>query len=392
MKSLQFAVLAGSGLLLFTACSNLKEAEHATSAAQIPPAAIKAIEAVKARLAPDPHMSICAIGLELERNSLVLTGEVERVEFREDAMLALERAGVKAEDQVRVLPAEELGEKVWGIVCLSVASGRESPDHKAEMGTQMLMGQVVRVWKRLRHWLYVQSPDGYLSWVESGAVALSTRAEADAWERTEQVIVTGFDERVLEGPSLDALPVSDVVMGDRLRLIGAPEGGWLKVELPDRRAGWLAKDAVTNYAAWKASRRATPQNVEKTATMFLGRPYLWGGMSPKGLDCSGFAKLVFLLNGIELPRNASEQAREGRPVNLGDDFADLKKGDLLFFGWPARGERPEWVTHVAIYLGYKRFIQSAQMVKISSLDPGSPIYDAGHARALLAARRILPEQ
>lgn len=392
MKSSQIAALAASGLLmLLTACSTLDGEHRAGTEAQISPATVRAIADVRAKLAPDLHMAICAIGLELENSALVLTGEVERVEFKQEAMQALEQAGVKVEDEVRVLPAEELGQKVWGVVCLSVASGREYPDHKAEMGTQILMGQVVRVWKRLRHWLYVQSPDGYLSWVENGAVALCTRAEADAWQRSEQVMVTTFDERVLEEPSPEALPVSDVVMGDRLKIMERENGSWLKVELPDGRTGWLSKDAATDYTAWKESRRGSPENIEKTAMMFLGRPYLWGGTSPKGFDCSGFAKLVFMLNGIELPRNASEQARQGKPAQLGEDFSHLNKGDLLFFGWPARGERPEWVTHVAIYLGGKQFIQSAQMVKISSLDPGSPIYDAGHARQLLAARRILPE-
>jgi hypothetical protein len=392
VKLSYLATLIGSCLLLLlTACSSFSGTHGLAGSGMIPPAGIRAIEETKTKLAPDPHMAICAIGLDVERSVLVLTGEVERVEFKQEAIDALKRSGVKAEDRVTVLPAEELGEKVWGIVCLSVASGREYPDHKAEMGTQILMGQVVRVWKRQRHWLYVQSPDSYLSWVESGAVALCTRAQVDKWERSEQVIVTAFDERVLEGPSLEALPVSDVVMGDRLKIASAPNGLWLPVELPDGRAGWLSQNAATNYAGWRESRHATPENIEKTATMFLGRPYLWGGTSPKGLDCSGFCKLVFMLNGIELPRNASEQARQGKPVELGEDFSHLKKGDLLFFGWPARGDRPEWISHVAIYLGGKRFIQSAQMVKISSLDPASPIYDAGHARGLLVARRILPD-
>jgi gamma-D-glutamyl-L-lysine dipeptidyl-peptidase len=119
---------------------------------------------------------------------------------------------------------------------------------------------------------------------------------------------------------------------------------------------------------------------------------LWGGNSPKGLDCSGFCKLTFLMNGIELNRNASEQVRQGREVPLDPEFSKLKKGDLLFFGWAGSYEGLEWITHVAIYLGNKLFIQSSEMVRVSSLDPSAPNYDEHHSpRTLLHARRILKE-
>lgn len=108
------------------------------------------------------------------------------------------------------------------------------------------------------------------------------------------------------------------------------------------------------------------------------------------MDCSGFTKLVFFLNGIELNRNASQQALQGRDVPLDADLSYLRKGDLLFFGGDRRG-RSERVSHVAIYLGGKSFIQSSEMVRISSLDPQSPIRDELRIRTLLHARRILPE-
>ena len=387
MKVSFLAASVGAAMLL-AGCQHV--ATQTQGDTQIPSAAVRALETVRENVAPDPHMSIFQVGLEPSHGSLALTGEVERVEFKQQAIQALERAGIKAQDRVEVLPERELGDQIYGIVCLSVANGREQPDHKAEMGTQILMGEVVKIWKSSRHWFYVQSRDGYLSWVESGAIYRCTREQVDAWERAEQAMVTAFDEQVLEAPTPEARPVSDVVMGDRLKLLGGLNGLWLKVELPDGRDGWLWERAATNYAGWKKSRQATSENIEKTAFMFLGRPYLWGGTSPKGLDCSGFAKFVFFLNGVELHRNASEQARQGTEIPLGDSFSKLRKGDLLFFGWAGRRGRPEWVTHVGIYLGDQQFIQSAQRVKISSLDPASPIYDAGHARGLIAARRILP--
>jgi len=343
---------------------------------------------VEKKFAPDPHMGIFHVSLETNADAVTLSGEVDKTEAKVAAVEAIERTGVKVIDRISVLPDQRFGDKAWGIATLSVASGREEPDHKAELGTQILMGRVVRVWKGTRHWFYVQSPDGYLSWIESGSFVRCTREQADAWTNSSLLIVTAFEERVVDKPSADSESVSDVVMGDLVKRTGQQKG-WFAIELPDGRSGFLPENAAQDYNKWIQSRRPTADNIEKTARLFLGRPYLWGGNSPKGLDCSGFCKLTFLMNGIELNRNASEQVRQGLEVPIDPEFSKLKKGDLLFFGWGRNSDGPEWVTHVAIYLGKKSFIQSAEMVKISSLDPSASNYDEHHARSLLHARRIL---
>lgn len=346
------------------------------------------LKEVEKKFAPDPHMGIFRITLETNADGVTLSGEVDKPEAKSAAIETIQRTGLKAHDRISVLPDQRFGEKSWGIATLSVASGREEPDHKAELGTQILMGRVVRVWKGTRHWFYVQSPDGYLSWIESGSFAPCTRQQADTWTNSPLLIVTAFEERVLEKPRSDSESVSDVVMGDLIKRTGERKG-WFAVELPDGRAGFLPEKAAQDYKTWLQSRRPTADNIEKTGRLFLGRPYLWGGNSPKGLDCSGFCKLTFLMNGIELNRNASEQVCQGTEVPLDPEFSKLKKGDLLFFGWGRNSDGPEWVTHVAIYLGNKSFIQSAERVKISSLDPSASNYDEHHARSLLHARRIL---
>ena len=351
------------------------------------PAILKEVEN---KFAPDPHMAIFRINLETNAETVTLTGEVDKPEAKSAAIETIRRTGAEIVDHVTVLPDSRFGEKTWGIATLSVASGREEPDHKAELGTQILMGRIVRVWKGTRHWFYVQSPDGYLSWIEKDSFVPCAKKEADAWANGPLLIVTAFEERVLEKSRSNSESVSDVVMGDLLKPTGEKKD-WLAVKLPDGRAGFIPKKAAQNYKTWIQTRRPTPDNIEKTARMFLGRPYLWGGNSPKGLDCSGFCKLTFLMNGIELNRNASEQVRQGTDVPLDANFSELKKGDLLFFGWARSFDNPEWITHVAIYLGNKSFIQSAERVKISSLDPAAPNYDSYHARSLLYARRILRE-
>jgi cell wall-associated NlpC family hydrolase len=339
-------------------------------------------------LAPDRHLAIFDVAMEREGKDLVAAGELDSAKNKEAALTALHEAGIEAKDRITLLPDKELGDTVWGISTMSVANGREDPEQKAELGTQILMGNVVRVWKRYRGWLLIQSMDGYLSWTERGNLVRCNRAAADGWQSSPLLIVTGLEGQVLEQPRPGAQAVCDIVMGNLVKKAGE-QGNWFLVELPDGRKGALAKSAAQDYPVWKKARHATPEKIEQTARLFMGRPYLWGGNSPKGMDCSGFCKLVFLMNGIDLNRNASHQALQGMALSLRDDLTNLKKGDLLFFGHSRGGERPR-VSHVGIYLGNKTFIQSSQRVRISSLDPDSSLFDEQYGRSLIGARRILP--
>lgn len=392
MKRNWFAVLPALALAcLPSSCAHFDGAAPRPNAEKSSPAG-RAIQSVQQKYAPNSHLAIFNVGLQRQGHELVLTGDVDRAEARIEVVQAVERTGARVTDRIKVLPAARLGNEVWGLSCLSVANARELPEHKAEMGTQVLMGDVVRVWKQSTNaafpWFLVQSPDGYVAWMEGGAIIRCTRERVDAWNRGPLLLVTASEDRILEQPRADSQPVSDVVMCDRVKQTGE-EGDWYRVELPDGRSGYLPRCAATNFATWKQSRRATPESIEGAARSFLGRPYLWGGNSTKGLDCSGFTQQVFFLNGIDLLRNASAQARQGVAVPLDADLSGVRKGDLLFFGRRARPGEPERVTHAGIYLGDKLFIHSSQRVRISSLDPQSPIRDEFRIRSLLRARRIL---
>ena len=102
----------------------------------------------------------------------------------------------------------------------------------------------------------------------------------------------------------------------------------------------------------------------------LGVPYLWGGTSPKGNDCSGFTKTVYLMNGFVIPRDASQQVTAGKIVDENLKFEGLEKGDLMFFGTPAKDGKKQRVTHVGIWLGNGKgeFIHSASNVHLSSVN------------------------
>jgi cell wall-associated NlpC family hydrolase len=384
-------MLAASLLIAASGCRTLSIAPNTPMQTSDPSQIVSnAVQSVRTKFAPDPHLAIFIVNIAREGKKIVLKGEVENEEAKKGVLEAVAHTGIAAEDRILILPAPELGDRTWGIATVSLVNVREKPGNASEMGTQILMGNVFRVWEQTTNWYLVQTADRYPGWAEGGGFITCTREQADAWNASPLLIVTAFDDRVLEEPEPDALPVSDVTMGNLVKYTGQV-GIWLKVQLPDGRAGFLPRKSAMDYGDWRASRSPTAENIERAAKSFLGRPYFWGCNSIRGMDCSGFTKFTFFLNGVDLHRNASQQMADGTEVSLDDDFTNLKKGDLLFFGRRATTKSPERITHVGIYLGDKLFIHSAGMVHVSSLDPDSPLHDSRRIRSLLHACRVLKE-
>ena len=350
------------------------------------PAPADVIAKVKAQLAPDTRLTVFDVKAEPKDGALEVTGEVDQPAAR-DAVLAALRAAAstKVNDKIAVLPDPALGVKQFGVVTVSVAVQKTKPSMASELGNQLVMGMPVKVLKRDSGWYLAQSlDDKYLGWMEPDHLALMTKEELDAFRASKRFVVTSVFAIVREQAADEAEAVSDAVIGNVFRLTGQ-EKGWVAVLLPDGRQGYLPAAAGMEYRAWIASRRLAPEAIEKTARLFVGFPYLWGGTSAKGFDCSGFTKTVYRANGVELQRDADQQSNEGDAVATGNDLAQLRKGDLLFFGPRAGVTR---ITHVGIYLGDKKFIHCAGKVKFNSFDPASPLYSESLLGRLVKVRRF----
>ena len=166
------------------------------------------------------------------------------------------------------------------------------------------------------------------------------------------------------------------------------------VMLPSGKTGWVQKSAVEELGeridirmgegSGNMISRERMEAIISSAHQLLGVPYLWGGMSAKGVDCSGLVRISAIMNGVLLPRNASQMIKCGIPVQLDQ----LQRGDLVFFGTPAMEEgQRDRVTHVGIYLGNGRIIHSSHLVRINSLIPGETDYYE-NAHRLLGAIRL----
>ncbi|HEV7351465.1 C40 family peptidase [Telluribacter sp.] len=345
----------------------------------------KIIDEVRQQYAPDRRVAVFQIEADEQG---VLTGKTNLPEARKELLTRLQKAKLSAEDRIELLPAEVLGEEVYGVVRVSVGNLRSQPRDAAELATQALLGMPLKVLDKDRSWYLVQTPDQYISWIDWGGLQRMNKATFDLWQKAEKVIFLrpfGFS---YETATTDGQTVSDLVAGDVLKL-KAETGDFFQVEYPDGRTAFVQKNEARRYQDWLASLSVSEENLVNTAKRMMGIPYLWGGTSYKGMDCSGFTKTVYYLNGWVLPRDASQQVHTGELIGTSDGFAGLRAGDLLFFGTKATDTTPEKVTHVGMWMGNNEFIHASGQIRVSSMDPVAPNYDEFERNRFLRAKRLV---
>ena len=251
---------------------------------------------------------------------------------------------------------------VWApraLVRRGVVPLRGAPDDAAELVDEAQYGELMTRLADRGDWSYVQGPDLYFGWI---------RTEALAPYRTPDAVLVGVPLAPVHAkPSRDADIVDELPAG--VPLVGrAAEGDeWWRIGAQGR---YVRRDD-TVAAATLPQRYPTPEDLLATAESYLGVPYLWGGTSARGIDCSGLTQQVYRLNGVGLDRDADQQALGGRPVDR------ARPGDLFFFG-------ADRVTHTAIATGERTFIHAPESGKAAQR---GELTDPARLRAI---RRYLP--
>jgi gamma-D-glutamyl-L-lysine dipeptidyl-peptidase len=345
------------------------------------------INKIASHWVPDHRVGICNIKLRSgDQGVKILTGETTNPNAKSEILKTLDSKGIVLIDSIILLPDTIRNIKYTGLVALSVINLRKEPDHASEMVSQAKLGTPVIVLKRNRSWILIQTPDNYISWTEESSVSLLSRIEMTRWQRATRIIYLENTGWLYDSPSGKSDVVGDLVGGSILEKIGEMKD-YINVMMPDGRTGFIEKSKVMDFNDWKRTVSCTEENLCKVAKTFLGLPYLWGGSSAKGVDCSGFVQSVYYMNGLILQRDASLQALHGSAVDITNGYSMLKKGDLLFFG--SRKNGISHVTHVALYFGNGEYINSSGRVLINSLDSTRTNYVSYRLSSLLSARRII---
>ena len=276
-------------------------------------------------------------------------------------------------------------EIVWAVVSVSAGFLYSAPDYESGLDSQLLMGSVVQVDGADRYWRHVHAMEPeYSGWINELQLTIISEEELKKYLSAPKYICIEDITRVWEEPSEGSGRLSEVVMGNIVRRGGETRGRFAEVVLPDGRKGWMLRNCICDFGRWADSRIPSADGVEAVARRMLGAPYMWGGASVKGVDCSGLTRTAYYMNGLLLPRDSGKQVCIGEELPL--DMDSWRKGDLLFFGNEPKNGKAAKITHVAMYLGDGKIIHSSQVVRINSLVPGAPDY---YEKYLVAARRIL---
>lgn len=230
---------------------------------------------------------------------------------------------------------------MFGICNLAIVPVRSEPSDRSEIVTQLLFGEHIEILERQNQWARIKIQyDDYEGWVDSKQYQIISEANYNLLSK-EGIILNADLIDYITAPDNLLLPIP---LGASLSFLNNSEINISNFDFEGTKtSGIKPKSALIN-----------------TAFMYLNAPYLWGGKTPFGIDCSGFTQMVYKLNGYKLHRDASQQAREGEPLSF---IEESEVGDLAFFDNDEGN-----ITHVGIIMDNNYIIHASGKVRIDRLD------------------------
>ena len=213
---------------------------------------------------------------------------------------------------------------------------RSNNFHESELVSQLLYGDCFKILSSKNEWLQIKTlNDSYVGWINNKQVNEISKINAEKITFDDKI----FSIRLIDYIETDENKLSSIVLGSN---IGA------------------CKYLGHKYDGTKTKKTKTKPNLTKVASMYLNSPYLWGGKTPFGIDCSGLTQMIYRINGYKIPRDASQQSEFGETLSF---IEESEPGDLAFFD-----DKEGKIIHVGMLLENNYILHAHGNVRIDRID------------------------
>ena len=254
--------------------------------------------------------------------------------------------------------------RMFAICQLAIVPVRAEASDRSELVTQLLFGEILTIIDRHEQWSKIEIyDDRYQGWIDAKQVIPISPSDYEALRSQPRIFNGDFVEYITN----DKHSLLPICLGSSLSFL----------ELPHLNTENFIFEGKRITQVYPKS------NLLQTAFMYLNAPYLWGGKTPFGIDCSGFTQMVYKLNGYNIPRDASQQALVGEPLSF---IEESEVGDLAFFD-----NEEGKIIHVGIIMQDNYIIHSHGKVRIDRIDHlGILNIDTGrHTHKLRVIKKII---
>lgn len=268
------------------------------------------------------------------------------------------------------------------IIKSMIANIHAEPNSKSELMDEGLYGMIVEILEqRESNWVYVKTPYRYEGFCSLADLLIDT-AKGNSWqEDANYVICQGFAD-ILQEPKIQSTKIKTLVRGSVIQVLPNEEldQEWVMIRLADGEVGYARRQWIRKKVEFNELSEADFRDrVVQTALSYLTAPYRWGGKSPLGIDCSGLCSMAYMLNGVNIYRDA--KIVDGFPIKeIG--IEQIQKGDFLYFP-----------GHIAMYIGDDLYVHSSlggNEVSINSLNKEHPHYREDLATKITAVGSLFP--